>query len=95
MSFVPKITEEQAPAELKPLFGKIKEHYGFVPNYFQALARHPKLIEGQMRLAEEVLGDGALSPALKEEILLVVSGDQFFVVLRAGAPAVAASPGSG
>ena len=74
MSFVPKITEEQAPAELKPLFGKIKEHYGFVPNYFQALARHPKLIEGQMRLAEEVLGDGALSPALKEEILLVVSG---------------------
>lgn len=74
MSYVPKITEEQAPAELKPLFGKLKEHYGFVPNYFQALGRHPKLVERQMHLAEAVLEEGTLSAAQKEEILLVVSG---------------------
>jgi uncharacterized peroxidase-related enzyme len=74
MSFVPKITEEQAPAELKPLFGRLKEHYGFVPNYFQAQGRHPKLVARQMQLAEAVLGEGALSAAHKEEILLVVSG---------------------
>ena len=74
MSLVPKITEEQATAELRPLFGKLKEHYGFVPNYFQALGRHPKLVERQMHLAEAVLEEGALSAAQKEEILLVVSG---------------------
>ena len=74
MSFVPKITEEQASPELKPLFGKLKERYGFVPNYFQALGRHPKLVERQMHLAEAVLGEGRLSAAQKEEILLVVSG---------------------
>jgi len=74
MSFVPKITEEQATPELKPLFGKLKERYGFVPNYFQAQGRHPKLAERQMHLAEAVLGEGTLSAAEKEEILLVVSG---------------------
>jgi len=74
MSFVPKITEEQAPPELQPLFGKLKEHYGFVPNYFRALGRHPRLVERQMHLAEAVLGEGTLSAAQKEEILLVVSG---------------------
>lgn len=74
MSFVAKVTEEQAPPERKRMFGMLKERYGFVPNYFQALGRHPKLVERQMHLAEAVLADGALSPALKEQILLVVSG---------------------
>jgi uncharacterized peroxidase-related enzyme len=74
MSFVSKVVEEQAGPELKPLYEKIREHYGFLPNYFQALGRDPRGIEAQVNLGGAVLGDGALPAAIKEQILLVVSG---------------------
>ncbi len=75
MSFVRKVSEADASPELQPLYQQIREHYfGVVPNYFQALGRWPQVIEGQLALAGVVLGGGALTPALKEQILLVVSG---------------------
>jgi len=46
MSFVSKISEEQAGPELKPLYEQIREHYGFLPNYFQALGPAPKSSNG-------------------------------------------------
>jgi len=74
VSFVTRIAEEHAGPELKPLYEKIREHYGFLPNYFQALGRYPDIIEGQLALGNAVLRDGTLTAALKEQILLVVSG---------------------
>ncbi len=74
MSFVAKITEEQAGPDLKPLFDEIREHYGFVPNYYQALGRFPETIQKERSYAEVVMRDGALTSVLKEQILLVVSG---------------------
>ena len=74
MSFVSKVSEAQAGPELKPLYQQIHEHYGFLPNYFQALGRAPQVIERQISLAGVLLGDGALSAALKEQIVLIVSG---------------------
>lgn len=74
MSFVSKVSEEQAGAELRPLFEKIREGYGFVPNYFQALGRFPQVIERQRALATVLLCEGALPAILKEQIMVVVSG---------------------
>jgi uncharacterized peroxidase-related enzyme len=74
MSFVAKISEEQAGPELKPVYEKIREHYGFLPNFFQALGRDPQAIEAQINLGGALLRDGALPAALKEQIMLVVSG---------------------
>ncbi len=74
MSFISKISEEQAGADLKPLYEKIRQHYGFLPNYFQALGRAPRVIEDQVSLGGSVLRDGALPAAIKEQIMLVVSG---------------------
>lgn len=59
---------------MKQLYRQIHEHYGFVPNYFQALGRMPSVIEGHVALGGAILKNGALSTALKEQIALVVSG---------------------
>jgi uncharacterized peroxidase-related enzyme len=74
MSFVAKVTEEEAGPDLKPLFDQIRQHYGFVPNYYQALGRFPEAIQKERSYGEVVMRDGALPTALKEKILLVVSG---------------------
>jgi len=74
MSFVKKVSEEQAGPELKPLFQQIRELYGFLPNYFQALGPLPHVIERERALAAVLLSDGLLPAALKEQIVLVVSG---------------------
>jgi len=74
MSFVKKISEEQAGPELKLLYEQIRQLYGFLPNYFQALGPLPNVIERERALAAVVLSDGVLPAALKEQIMLVVSG---------------------
>jgi len=74
MSFVSKISEEQAGPELKPLYEQIREHYGFLPNYFQALRPAPQAIERHRDFANVVLRAGALPATLKEQIMVVVSG---------------------
>ncbi len=74
MSFVSKVSEAEASTELKTIYDEIRKHYNSVPNYFQALGHSPEVIEKQMRLAEAILRDGALTAALKEQILVVVSG---------------------
>ena len=74
MSFVKKVSEEQAGPTLRPLFQQIRELYGFLPNYFQALGPLPHVIERERALAAALLCDGVLPAALKEQIVLVVSG---------------------
>src|SRR5574337_50655 len=74
MSFVTQVSEAQATSEVKQLYRQIHEHYGFVPNYFQALGHLPSVIEGHLVLGDAILRDGALSRKRKEQIGLVVSG---------------------
>src|SRR5438445_13477578 len=74
MSFVKKVSEEQAGPELRPLYQQIRQLYGFLPNYFQALGPLPKVIERERALAGVLLSDAVLPAALKAQIVLVVSG---------------------
>jgi len=74
MSFVGKVSEAEASSQLKVLYQQIREHYGFLPNYFQAVAREPELIEAHRSFAGIVLRDGELPAVLKEQIMVVVSG---------------------
>ncbi len=74
MSFIGLLPEEQAPPALKELYGKIREKFGFLPNYFQALGRAPRAMEPHLALGEAVAAEGALPAALKEQIGVVVSG---------------------
>jgi uncharacterized peroxidase-related enzyme len=74
MSYVAKVTEEQGGPEIQSLYRQIRDHYGFLPNYFQALGYFPEIIERHNALAQSLMQEGSLSAALKEQILLLVSG---------------------
>lgn len=74
MAYVNQIAEEQAGPELKPLYAQVREALGFMPNYYLALGRSPKLLEAQMAFGGAILKDGALPKVIKEQIGLVVSG---------------------
>jgi uncharacterized peroxidase-related enzyme len=74
MPYVNEIEESQADPQLRELYRNIEQHFGFVPHYFKALGAMPKAIEGQLKLNEAVMGDGALSTVVKEEIGVMVSG---------------------
>jgi uncharacterized peroxidase-related enzyme len=72
--YVNEIEESQADPHLRELYRNIEKRLGFIPHYFKALGTMPKAIEGQLHLNEAVMGDGALSTVLKEQIGVVVSG---------------------
>jgi uncharacterized peroxidase-related enzyme len=74
MSYVGLVSEAEAGPELKPLYQQVRESFGFLPNYFQALGRAPRVAAGHMALGAALQEEGALPAALKEQILLVVSG---------------------
>ncbi len=73
MAYVRQTPEAPASPELKDLYKKISDSFGFVPNHFQALGRLPAVIKGHLELGEAILQNGELSTAIKEEIGLVVS----------------------
>lgn len=74
MSFVSLVTEDKADAPLRAKYEEIRGHFGFLPNYFQAIGRMPKLIEGHEVLGADLMKDGALPKQIKEQLGMVVSG---------------------
>ncbi len=74
MPFVTLVSDEQAAPELKQIYNQVRQSYGSLPDYFQALGRAPAVIPPHLALGQAILSDGALSRKEKEEILVVVSG---------------------
>ncbi len=68
MSFVKK------GPELRLLYQKVRETFGFMPNYFLVQGRMPDLVEAQLMIRQVIMRDGVLSAATKGQIALVVSG---------------------
>jgi RNA polymerase sigma-70 factor (ECF subfamily) len=67
------LREAEPPADFAP-FQALRKSMGFVPTMYRAQALLPRLIEAEVALVGAVLmGKGALSRLLKEEILLAVS----------------------
>ena len=57
-----------------PVFGAIRQQFGFLPNFFPAQTRRPDFVETEINLmAAILLKDGALSRKQKEYIFLVCS----------------------
>ncbi len=74
MPFVTPVSEEQAGPELKLLYQKVRDSFGFMPNYFLVQGRMPDLVEAQLAIREVIMRAGALSEAVKGQLTLVVSG---------------------
>ena len=73
MSYIPEVSEEQADANLNQLYAQIREEFGFLPHFWQAQGSRPDVVQASLDLWRVIYRTGALPPALKEEIGLVVS----------------------
>lgn len=74
MSYVALLSESQTTPALQTLFEQLRANFGFLPTYFQALARIPGLVEAHQALAEVILADHALPAGVKEQAGMVTSG---------------------
>ncbi len=75
MSWVPLVTVEEATSETKNIFDFLRDNWGFVPNYYQALGPYPQLLKDQVDMFTHVMFvERALTREIKEQIALVVSG---------------------
>lgn len=74
MPYVDEIEQAEANSELRGIYEKIDKNFGFVPHFFKALGPMPEAIKAQLELNAAIMGDGALSTLVKEQIGVVVSG---------------------
>lgn len=75
MAFVSEVEQTEAVPELRQIYATIESHFGgAVPHYFKALGAVPEVIAAQLKMNSAIMGDGALSADVKEQIGLVVSG---------------------
>ncbi|HVA17569.1 MAG TPA: carboxymuconolactone decarboxylase family protein, partial [Candidatus Dormibacteraeota bacterium] len=74
MPYVDEVEQAEANAELSGIYQKIEKDFGFVPHFFKALGRMPEVINAQLQMSAAIMGEGALSALVKEQIGVVVSG---------------------
>lgn len=74
MPYVDEIEQTAANPELREIYERIGKNFGFVPHFFKALGPMPEAIKAQLELNAAIMGDGALSTLVKEQIGVVVSG---------------------
>ena len=74
MPFLPIVPEEQASPEVKEIYEYVTRRWGFLPNYFQALAHDPQLLQDQVNLyTNAMFEERGLPKIVKEQIATVVS----------------------
>lgn len=74
MPYVDEIEQTAANPELRGIYEQIEKKFGFVPHFFKALGPMPEAIRAQLEMNAAIMGDGALSTLVKEQIGVVVSG---------------------
>lgn len=71
MARVTAVTEETASTEVKPLMATVQKKIGRVPNIFRNMANSPVVLKAFLNLGNSA-DETSLSPALREEIALIV-----------------------
>jgi uncharacterized peroxidase-related enzyme len=63
---------ETAPADSKPILGKLKDEVGFLPNLAAAMSESPRMLEAFMTL-RDINRRGSFNPVEREVIAIAVS----------------------
>src|SRR5713226_3940705 len=75
MPFLPVLPDEQASPEVRKIYEEVTRHWGFLPNYFQALGHNAQLLQDQVNLFTNAMQEERGLPRIvKEQIATVVSG---------------------
>ena len=73
MTILTPVTLENAQGKAKDLLEAVQQSMGATPNIFTGFANAPAALEGYLNF-NGALGNGALSPQLREKIALVSAG---------------------
>jgi len=73
MTRVSLIGKEQAPPEVKEVFQKIESNGARILNLYKVAAHSPKILLNLIRLGNSIIGRMALSPSLREIVILRVA----------------------
>jgi uncharacterized peroxidase-related enzyme len=74
MPFVDEIEQTEATPQLRQIYTQIEKGFGSLPHFFKVLGPTPEVIQAQLAMTSAIMGEGALSAALKEQLAVVVSG---------------------
>lgn len=73
MTFLPLVPPQEAVGTLRQSYNEILELFGFLPHFWQAQGARPDIVQASLELWRLIYRTGVLPPALKEEVMLVVS----------------------
>tara|TARA_R110000744_G_C19357100_1_gene560980 strand:+ start:913 stop:1461 length:549 start_codon:yes stop_codon:yes gene_type:complete len=73
MSRIEPLTIENAPPAAAEILGAIKNKIGMVPNIYGAMAHSPAALGAKLAF-DQAMGESALSPAVKEQLAMVIAG---------------------
>jgi alkylhydroperoxidase/carboxymuconolactone decarboxylase family protein YurZ len=73
MTVVKPLAEENAPAELKPIYEGMKQKFGRMPNFFGMMAHKPEVLKNFLPFYTAITGPGALDQKYKEFAYLKTS----------------------
>ena len=63
---VAPLTKEQAAAEIQPIYDKVTQALGHMPNFYGTMARVPAALEHFMKLYPAIVGRGKVEARYKE-----------------------------
>ena len=73
MAVVKPLAEENASADLKPIYEGMKQKFGRMPNFFGVMAYKPEVLKHFLPLYSAIIGPGALDQKYKEFAYLTTS----------------------
>ena len=73
MATIAPVSEERAPAEVKPIYENLKKAVGKVPNFFAMLAHKPEVLKSFVPMYEAIVGPGGVEQKYKELCYLKTS----------------------
>ncbi len=73
MAYIADVPLAKAEGPTQLIYREILSAFGFLPHFWEAQGTRPDLMRANVELWGKIYRSGVLSPALKEEILLVVS----------------------
>ena len=73
MARIEAVNPEQTTGKANELLNAVKSQMGGVPNIFSTLAQSPVALEAFLNF-NTALGQGVLTPAMREQIALTVAG---------------------
>lgn len=73
MSAPTPMTMDKVSEDVQGIFSNLKNHFGFIPNYFGVMARSPEVLKAMLPMGSAILKKGKLDAKYRELAFLKTS----------------------